>query len=433
MVCALDTKDIACSRMTMEGVYLLCSETLVFLLFVGGMMSTIIDNWQSQGVGFVMFYLSNVGSFVVMASCAGAAFQGYLHKAVLLVARGALIFNVVIFCSFLLTAHERQENVQIHKMNPLLFKVSMQDTTGLTISYLVIAISFSVVLLLLHCCIYQQLHDVVAEFQSQEQYAVYTYVNRVADVYDESAPNSTEPETDSATLRRILRLFADVKTERDADSETLLELLQVVARTFLLVLCVLYDMKACLEDDTKNGYLELAPSVVFVSSFAFVDGMRHVYMHWHLRRIWTTVLLCLLMACLLGHSGVVAVTVLFYVAGSSVAFDAQSVSANNDWQSSYLSDARRTWLNSALVAFLVLDLVLDLYSWFLLFLLYRERRRGTPLVPTAVVTQQTAGKTHPAQALLGQATSLGGNIRVVGLPTTRHVAFDMGRAYKKNK
>jgi hypothetical protein len=416
MVCALDTKDIACSRMTMEGVYLLCSETLVFLLFVGGMMSTIIDNWQSQGVGFVMFYLSNVVSFVVMASCTGAAFQGYLHKAVLLVARGALIFNVVIFCSFLLTAHERQENVQIHKMNPLLFKVSMQDTTGLTISYLLIAISFSVVLLLLHCCIYQQLHDVVAEFQSQEQYAVYRYVNRVADLYDESTPDSTSPETDSATIRRILGLFADVKTERDADSETLLELLQVVARTFLLVLCVLYDMKACLEDDTKNGYLELAPSVVFVSSFAFVDGMRHVYMHWHLRPMWTTALFCLLMSSVLGHSGVVAGTVLFYI--------------NSDWQSSYLSDAERTWLNNALVGFLILDLVLDLYSWFLVFLLHRERRPGTPLVPTAVVTQQPAGKT---QALLGQSTSLGGRIRVVGLPTTRHVAFDMGRAYKKNK
>lgn len=414
MVRALYTKDAACLRMTMEGVYLLSSETLVFLLFVGGMMSMIIDNWQSQGVGFVMFYLSNVVSFVVMASCAGAAFQGYLHKAVLRVARGALIFNVVIFCSFLLTAHERQDIVQMHKMHPLLFKVSLQDAAGLTISYLVIAISFSVVLLLLHCCIYQQLHDVVAEFQSQEQYAVYTYVNRVVDVYDESTPDSTAPETDSATLRRILRLFADVKTERDEDSETLPELLHVVVRTFLLVLCVLYDMKACLEDDTKNGYLELAPSVVFVSAFAFVDGMRHVYMHWNLGPIWTTVLFCLLMTCVLGHSGVVAGTLLFYV--------------NSDWQSSYLSDPERTWLNNALVAFLVLDLVFDLYSWLLLFRLHRARRHGTPLVPTAVVTQQDAGKN-----LLGQATSLGGSIRVVGLPSTRHVAFDMGRTYKKNK
>jgi len=165
--------------------------------------------------------------------------------------------------------------------------------------------------------------------------------------------------------------------------------------------------------------MELIPSVVFVAALAVVDGMRHVYMHWHLRPLWSTALFCLLMACVLTHSGVVAWTVLFYI--------------NSDWQSSYLSDAERTWLNNALVGFLILDLVLDLYSWFLVFRLHRERRRATPLVPTAVVTQQPAGKTQALLGQSGQSTSLGGSIRVVGLPTTRHVAFDMGGAYKKNK
>jgi hypothetical protein len=408
--------------MAMEGVYLVCSETLVFLLFVGGMMSLIIEDWQSQCVGFVMFYLSNVGSFFVMASCTCAVFQGYLHKSVLLIGRGALIFNVVIFCSFLLTANEWQDSVQLHKMHPLLFKISLQDSSGLTMSYLVVGISVCAILLLLHCCIYQQLHDVVAEAQSQTQYKMYAYINRVVESgIGEFSPDATESDTDSVTLRRILKLFADVQAETELDPETMLELLQVVMRTFLLVLCVLYDTKACLEDKTQNGYLELSPSMVFISSLALGDGMHYVYVHWQQRSLWRTMLFCILMAYTLGYVGVVGTTVVFYV--------------KEDWQSSFLSDTRKTWLNNALVACLILDLVLYLYSWVRYALRHRNR------VPQKTTEQQAAkGQPQAAQGALQKVvasgtsgTSLGGSIRVVGFAKTGHVAFDMSQAYKKNK
>jgi hypothetical protein len=417
MVCTLDTKDAACLHMAMEGVYLVCSETLVFLLFVGGMISLIIEDWQSQCVGFVMFYFSNVASFFVLASCTCAVFQGYLHRSVLLIARGALIFNVVIFGSFLLTANEWQDSVQMHKMHPLLFKSSLQDSSGLTMSYLVVGISVCAILLLLHCCIYQQLHEVVVEAQSQTQYKMYAYVNRVAESgIDDHSPDATEADTDSATLRRILKLFADVQAETELDSETMLELLQVVVRTFLLVLCVLYDTKACLEDKTKNGYLELSPSIVFISSLALGDGMHYAYVSWQQRSMWRTMLFCLLMSYALGYAGVVGGTVLFYV--------------NEDWQSSFLSDTRRTWLNNAFVGFLVLDLVLYLYGG---FRLSRHRNRVHPTTTEQPAEGRQQSAQGPSQILATSGTSLGGSIRVVGFANARHTAFDMSQAYKKNK
>jgi len=44
MLYSIDTNDVQSLHMSMESTYLVCSETLVFLLFVGGMMSLVIDN-----------------------------------------------------------------------------------------------------------------------------------------------------------------------------------------------------------------------------------------------------------------------------------------------------------------------------------------------------------------------------------------------------
>ena len=74
------------------------------------------------------------------------------HDAVLVTARGAMIFNVVVFCSFLLTVWEcgtdwsSSKRPEPHVMHPLLFKASFEDGTAATIVYLVIGIGLCLIL-----------------------------------------------------------------------------------------------------------------------------------------------------------------------------------------------------------------------------------------------------------------------------------------------
>jgi ABC-type nickel/cobalt efflux system permease component RcnA len=164
--------------------------------------------------------------------------------------------------------------------------------------------------------------------------------------------------------------------------------------------------------------------MVFISSLALGDGMSYVYVSRHQSSVWRTMLFCLLVVYAFGYSGVVVTTVLFYV--------------REDWLSSFLSDTRRTWLNNALVGFLILDLVFYLYSSFR-FLRHRNRVAPSPSTEQHANTEQQSaqGRSQPAQgsaqAILASETSLGGSIRVVGFANAEHAALDMRHVYKKNK
>lgn len=348
--------------MSVESVYLVCTETLVFLLFVGGMMSLIIEDWQGEYAGFVMFYYSNVLSAAVVGCCAFAACIGYMHQAILVTARGALIFNVVVFCSFLLTAWEcgtewsSSKTPEAHVFYPLLFKASFEDGTAATIAYLVIGIGLCLILAILHVCMYQQLHSTAAELRSEGHVNMYECLSKVVDAMEDGAPDDEEP-TDAATTRRIVRLFKEVKAEdRNVDSGTFMQLVQVCVRTFLLALSVLYDMKACLEG-TKSGFRELLPSLVFISYLALTDSVLRAYTSEPAGSRWRIVPLIFSVLFGLAYCGGVVITVVFYSAARS---------------SDLLSDTRQTFLNVVLVGLLILDAALHVGSLCLLLLPHRE-------------------------------------------------------------
>ena len=362
MVCDSDRKDAGWRGMSVESVYLVCTETLVFLLIVGGLMSLIIEDWQNEYAGFVIFYYSNVLSATVVGCCAFGASIGYMHQAVLVTARGALIFNVVVFGSFLMTAWEcgtewsSSKTPEPHVMHPLLFKASFDDGTAATIAYLVIGISLCVILVILHVFMYQQLHGTFAELRSAAHVRLHECLSAVVDAMEDGGPDEEEP-MGAPTARRIVRLFRQVKEEdRGVDSGTFLQLVQVCVRTFLLVLCVLYDMKACLEGTKNNGFLELIPSLVLISYLALADGVLHAYTS-HPGARWRIVPLILSVLLGLAYFGFVVITVVFYIAARS---------------SDLLSDTRRTFLNVVLVGLMILDAALHVGSVCLLLLPHRE-------------------------------------------------------------
>ena len=124
---------------------------------------------------------------------------------------------------------------------------------------------------------YQQLHNTVAELRSAGHVNMYQCLSKVVEAMEDGGPDDEEP-TDAATTRRIVRLFKEVKAEdRNVDSGTFMQLVQVCVRTFIFVLNVLYDMKACLEVGTTSGFLELLPSLVFISYLALADFVLHAY------------------------------------------------------------------------------------------------------------------------------------------------------------
>lgn len=348
--------------MSVESVYLVCTETLVFLLLVGGVMSVIIEDWQSEYAGFVIFFYSNVLSAVVVGYCSFSACMRDTHESVLVTARGAMIFNVVVFCSFLLTAWEcgtdwsSSKTPEPHVMHPLLFKASFEDGTAATIAYLVIGIGLCLILAILHVCMYQQLYSTVAELRSAGHVNMYECLSKVVEAMEDGGPEDEEP-TDAATTRRIVRLFKEVKAEdRNVDSGTFMQLVQVCVRTFMLVLSVLYDMKACLEG-TKSGFRELLPSLVFISYLALADRVLHTCTSEPAGSRWR--ILALILSVLLGlaYCGGVVITVVFYIAARS---------------SDLLSDTRQTFLNVVLVGLLILDTALHVVSLCLLLLPHRE-------------------------------------------------------------
>ena len=436
--------------MSMESTYLVCSETLVFLLFVGGMMTLVIDNWLNEFIGFVIFYCCNVLSFVVMACCTYCVFQGYLYKSVLLVARSALIFNVVNLSSFLLVALEWSKDDKPHEMHALLFMRSSNDNSALTIPYIVIGISLCTILVILHCCIYQQLHHTFEELRSEPHVKLYNYINMLIESIAESGMDTeskedsgteskedsiTDLRADSNTLRRILNMFADVKDAQESDS--ILQLIQVVVRTFLLMLIVLYDTKACLES-TTNGYEELLPSMVFILYLAVQDGVENVYNKQQERGTWEKILLLSFLFLVLSYLGVCVSTLVFYI---------------EDRDSDFLSDIRKTWLNNVLVSFMTLDFVLYACRFGVLL---SHRRQPESLTATVVSeedrdhekevgagdlvwkklgendsTSHAAGT--PIQPVASSASDLGGKIRVLGFANGGHVTFNMRQTYKKNK
>ncbi len=377
MVCDSDRKDAVLLCMSVESVYLVCTETLVFLLLVGGVMSVIIEDWQSEYAGFVIFFYSNVLSAVVVGCCSFFACMRDTHESVLVTARGAMIFNVVVFCSFLLTAWEcgtdwsRSKTPEPHVMHPLLFKASLEDSTAATIAYLVIGIGLCLILAILHVCMYQQLYSTVAELRSAGHVNMYECLSKVVEAMEDGGSDDEEP-TDAATTRRIVRLFKQVKAEdRNVDSGTFKQLVQVCVRTFMLVLIVLYDMKACLEG-TKSGFKELLPSLVFISYLALADRVLHACTSEPAGSSWR--ILALILSVLLGlaYCGGVVITVVFYIAARS---------------SDLLSDTRQTLLNVVLVGLLILDTALHVVSLCLLLLPHRE---------TAVVQDAASEGSHDA-------------------------------------
>lgn len=447
MVCDSDRKDAALLCMSVESVYLVCTETLVFLLLVAGMMSLIIDDWQSEYAGFVMFYYSNVLSAAVVGCCAFGASIGYMHQAVLVTARGAMIFNVVVFCSFLLTAWEcgtdwsSSKTPEPHVMHPLLFKASFEDGTSATIAYLVIGIALCLILAILHVCMYQQLHGTFAELRSAAHVRLYECLSAVVDAMEDGGPEDEEP-MGAPTARRIVRLFKEVKAEdRDVDSGTFMQLVQVCVRTFLLVLCVLYDMKACLEG-TKSGFRELVPSLVFISYLALADRVLHAYTSQAPDSGWRMLPLILSVLLGLAYCGGVVITVVFYSAARS---------------SDLLSDTRTTFLNVVLVGLMILDAALHVGSLCLLLLPHRETAvvhddgshhsadEGGVEPETGVVEEGAAGQAQDEQEKLDEkpkVSALGSRIIVQGLgghgetttwTQTGTTALDMRQAIKKNK
>ena len=447
MVCDSDRKDAGWRDMSVESVYLVCTETLVFLLLVAGMMSLIIDDWQSEYAGFVIFYYSNVLSAAVVGCCAFGASIGYMHQAVLVTARGAMIFNVVVFCSFLLTAWEcgtdwsSSKTPEPHVMHPLLFKASFEDGTAATIAYLVIGIALCLILAILHVCMYQQLHGTFAELRSAAHVRLYECLSAVVDAMEDGGPEDEEP-MGAPTARRIVRLFKEVKAEdRDVDSGTFMQLVQVCVRTFLLVLCVLYDMKACLEG-TKSGFRELIPSLVFISYLALADRVLHAYTSQPADSGWRMLPLVLSVLLGLAYCGGVVITVVFYSAARS---------------SDLLSDTRTTFLNVVLVGLMILDAALHVGSLCLLLLPHRETAvvhddgshhsadDGGAEPEKGVEEEGATGQVHDEQEKLDEkpkVSALGSRIIVQGLggngetttwTQTGTTALDMRQANKKNK
>ena len=344
--------------MSVESVYLVCTETLVFLLIVGGMMSMVIEDWQSEYAGFVIFFYSNVVSAIVLGCCSFAVSARYLQQAVLVTARGAVIFNVVVLGSFGMVASEyRPERSNSttpdpHVLHPLLFKASYDDGSAKTVAYLVIGISLCGILAILHVFLYQQLQGTFAELRGEAHAKMYEYISAVvAAMEDSDAEDEAQP--DDAKVHKILRLFSKARAEdRGMDSGTFMNLFQVSVRTFLLALCVLYDTKACLEG-TKSGFGELVPSLVFISFLALTDGLLLAHTNQPVGSPWRVLVMILSVLLGLAYCGGVVVTLVFYTAERS---------------SDLLSDTRRTFLNVVLVGLLTLDAVLHVVSVCLLAL-----------------------------------------------------------------
>ena len=349
--------------MSIETVYIVCIETLIFILLEGGLLSLIIENWQNEAVGFVIFYISNVVSFLVMAVCCGLVCQGYVYKPVILIARAALIFDVVLFCSFLFTASEwfdddKEDHLMPHAMPILLFKSSTSVSSFSTVLYLVIAISISGIVVILNFCVYQQLLGTFLSLRTETRYKVYMYINRVLQLIDDEdlgvqpIPESSVEQEYAHTkirhrLQRILKLATDVRDEQQFDRvylESWRQLFQVMVRAFLIVLCILYDMKACMEID--EAFLELGPSLCVIVSFVFFDCV--VLIHKIQKKtIWRSVLFFFL---LLPSFAYLAVTI---VAATAYVSDASSI---------FLSDTRKTILNNVLFVTAIVDAFLCVYD-----------------------------------------------------------------------
>jgi hypothetical protein len=349
--------------MSIETVYIVCIETLIFILLEGGLLSVIIENWQNDAVGFVIFYISSAVSFVVVAVCCSLICHGYVYKPVILIARAALIFDVVLFFSFLLTANEwfeddKEDHVMPHAMPVLLFKSSTSVSSFLTVSYLVIAASISAIVVILNFCVYQQLLGTFLSLRTESRYKVYTYINRVLQLIDDEdlgaqpIPESSIEQDHAHTkirhrLQRILKLATDVRDEQQFDSvylESWRQLLQVMVRALLIVSCVLYDMKACLEID--EAFLELAPSLGLIVSFAFFDCIVLIHKAQQ-KTIWRSVLF---FALLLPSFAYLALTI---VAATAYVSDASSI---------FLSDTRKTFLNNVLFVTAIIDAFLCVYD-----------------------------------------------------------------------
>lgn len=359
--------------MSVESVYLVCTETLVFLLIVGGIMSMVIEDWQSEYAGFVIFFYSNVVSAIVLGCCSFAVSARYLQQAVLVTARGAVIFNVVVLGSFGMVASEyRPERSNSttpdpHVLHPLLFKASYDDGSAKTVAYLVIGISLCGILAILHVFLYQQLQGTFTELRIEAHAKMYEYISAVvAAMEDGDAEDEAQP--DDAKVHKILRLFSKARAEdRGMDSATFMNLFKVSVRTFLLALCVLYDTKACLEG-TKSGFRELVPSLVFISFLALTDSLLLAHTNQPVGSPWRILVVILSVLLGLAHCGVVVVTLVFYTAERS---------------SDLLSDTRRTFLNVVLVGLLTLDAVLHVVSVCLLALPQPAPHRETAAEDTA--------------------------------------------------
>jgi hypothetical protein len=299
-------------------------------------------------------------------------------------------------------------------MHPLLFKASYDDGAAATIAYLVIGISLCAILAILHVCLYQQLHGTFEELRSAAHVKMYECIRTVVQGMQDSENEAEEP-TDAATVRRIVRLFSEVQAEEnERDSGTFMQLVQVCVRTLLLALCVLYDLKACLEG-TRSGYRELIPSLVFISFLALADRVLNVYINLPVDSKWRVLVSMLLVLFGLAYSGGVVVTLVFYYAERS---------------SDLLSDTRRTFLNVVLGGLMVLDAALHVGSVGLLLLPHRQsaaqvRRAASedgqhsadeeeaePPGGSAADEEhgQDTGKTAAAPA-----TALGASIRVRGI------------------
>jgi len=349
--------------MSIETVYIVCIETLIFVLLEGGLLSLVSENWQNEAVGFVIFYVSNAVSFLVMAVCCGLICQGYVYKPVMLIARAALIFDVVLFCSFLFTAHEwfdndNEDHVMPHAMPVLLFKSSTSVSSFSTVLYLVIAISISGIVVILNFCVYQQLLGTFLSLRTETRYKVYMYIDRVLlliddeDLGKEPLPVSIAEQAHAHAqirhrLLKILKLATDVRDEMKFDRvylESWRQLFQIMVRALLIVLCVLYDMKACMEID--ESFLELGPSLCVIVSFVFFDCV--VLIHkMQTTKIWRSVLFFLLLLSSLAYLAFTIVGATVYMSDSS---------------SIFLSDTRKTILNNVLFVTALIDAFLCVYD-----------------------------------------------------------------------
>jgi hypothetical protein len=286
-----------------------------------------------------------------------------VYKPVILIARSTLIFDVVLFCSFLFTANEwfeddKEDHVMPHAMPVLLFKSSTSVSSLFTVTYLVIAASISGIVVILNFCVYQQLLGTFLALRTESRYKVYTYINRVLQLIDDEdlgaqpIPESIVEQEHAHTkvrhrLQRILKLATDVRDEQQFDRvylESWRQLLQVMVRALLIVLCILYDMKACMEVD--EAFLELLPSLGLIVSFVFFDCI--VLIHKAQKKtIWRSVLFFLL---LLPSFAYLALTI---VAATAYVSDASSL---------FLSDTRKTFLNNVLFVTAIVDAFLCVYD-----------------------------------------------------------------------